>query len=305
MGADLALAAVSTCRADMVFSLARMPLQRYKLTIAYRGSRYHGWQKQLPNEFYKGPDPKTLGMEGIPTIQELLAKAVMHVVRHPINLVGSSRTDTGVHAKGQVAHFDSDKVIPLPGLIRAVNARLPGDIAVRRAEYVPPEFDAILSTRSKRYQYLLWQSPVRPVFHEDLCWYHWKALDIEAMRDAARHFVGTRDFAALAKAGHGRETTVRTVHTCEVTWRLPRIVIATEGSGFLWNMVRIMVGTLVEVGAGRLKPHEIESLLASRDRRNAGTTGPAQGLFLQWIRYGEPSAPALEEETGDPQRPPC
>src|ERR1035437_1210904 len=127
-----------------------MPTQRYKLIIAYRGTRYHGWQKQYPNEFYEGPSPASLGLDGIPTVQELVAKAIMHVVRHPVNLVGSSRTDAGVHAKGQVAHFDSDKIIPGVNLARAVSSRLPDDIAVLSAQSVPDTFDAISSTLSKR-----------------------------------------------------------------------------------------------------------------------------------------------------------
>jgi tRNA pseudouridine38-40 synthase len=282
-----------------------MPPQRYKLTIAYRGTRYHGWQKQLPNQFYRGPAPSSMGLEGIPTIQELLAKAVARVVNHPVNIVGSSRTDTGVHAKGQVAHVDSGKPLPPYGLLRAVNARLPDDIAVVKAELAPPTFDAIASTLSKRYQYLLWQAPVRPVFYGDLSWHHWQPLDLEAMREAAAHFVGTRDFAALAKAGHRRESTIRSVYTCEVSWRLPRIVISTEGGGFLWNMVRIMAGTLAEVGAGRIKPHEIPSLLDSKDRRSAGKTAPAQGLFLQWVRYpADPAeAPPTDAEAHLPSAP--
>src|ERR1700733_3617894 len=130
-------------------------MQRLKLTISYRGTHYHGWQYQSANEFYKGPPPRP--GHGIPTIQENLTRAIQKVVGHPINLVGSSRTDTGVHAKGQVAHFDTDQAqIPLEGLRRAANARLPDDILIRHIESVPDSFDAIISTVSKRYQYLIW-----------------------------------------------------------------------------------------------------------------------------------------------------
>lgn len=259
--------------------------RRYKLTIAYRGTRYHGWQKQLANEYYKGPRPSG-GMEGIPTIQETLTAAIQQVVRHPIRLAGSSRTDAGVHAKGQVAHFDTTMTqIPVVGLQRAINARLPDDIDIRKIEAVEDTFDAISSTVSKRYQYLIWNTREKPVFFGDLAWNWWHELNIERMREAAEKFVGTHDFASFAKTGHGRESTVRTVFACDVSYRCPRLVIGVEGSGFLWNMVRIMVGTLVQVGMGRYAPEEISDMLAGKDRRSAGHTAPAHGLYLQWIRY--------------------
>ena len=262
-----------------------MPEQRYKLTIAYRGTPYHGWQKQFANEYYKGPPPSG-GLEGIPTIQEILTMAIQSVVRHPINLVGSSRTDAGVHAKGQVAHFDTHMTqIPLLGLQRAINSRLPDDIDVRKIEPVPPEFDAIGSTVSKRYQYQIWNDFRKPVHFPDLAWNWWQPLDEDAMRDAAGRFLGTRDFAAFAKAGHGRESTVRTVYACDISFRKPRLVIGVEGSGFLWNMVRIMVGTLVQVGMGTYRPEEVTRMLESEDRQASGHTAPAHGLFLQWIRH--------------------
>src|ERR1051325_3331567 len=185
-----------------------MSLQRYKLTIAYRGTRYHGWQHQPANSLYKGPAPAE--GEGIPTIQETVSRALMEVVRHRISLVGSSRTDAGVHAKGQVAHFDTDQVqIPIDGLRRAVNSRLPEDVLVRKIEPVDSWFDAISSTLSKRYQYLIWNTDDRPVFFGDLAWHRWQGLDVEAMKEAARRLEGEHDFASFAKPGHGRENTDR------------------------------------------------------------------------------------------------
>ena len=262
-----------------------MPIQRYKVTVAYRGTAYHGWQKQLANEFYKGPPP-TGGMIGIPTIQELLALAIMQVVKHPINLVGSSRTDSGVHAKGQVAHFDTEMVqIPAFGLKRAINSRLPDDIDVLNIEPVPEGFDAILSTTSKRYQYFIWNTLKKPVFQTDLCWHRFLKLDVAAMQEAAKHFLGTHDFKSFTKPGHGREHTIRTVYECSIIFRDPRLVIGIEGSGFLWNMVRIMVGTLVQVGMHQFTPDDVKNILQAKDRREAGYTAPAEGLYLQWIKY--------------------
>jgi len=269
-----------------------MPTQRYKLTIAYRGTRYHGWQMQPVLPSYKGEAPPA-GV-GIPTIQETVARAIESVVRHPIALVGSSRTDAGVHAKGQIAHFDTELVqIPAEGLLRAVNHALPDDVLVREIEPVAAEFDAISSTTSKRYQYFIWNHAQRPVFFADLAWHRWQELNLEAMTTGAAHLVGTHDFASFARPGHGRENTVRTVLGCDVHYRAPKLIIAVEGTGFLWQMVRIMVGTLVEVGLGRTAPDEIPKMLAAKDRQAAGPTAPPHGLFLQWIKTtheGEPSA---------------
>jgi tRNA pseudouridine38-40 synthase len=257
-------------------------MQRYKLTIAYRGTRYHGWQTQPALPSYKGPAP-AVG-EGIPTIQEVLSRTIASVVGHPINLVGSSRTDAGVHAKGQLAHFDTSSTqIPAEGIRQAVNARLPDDILIHAIEPVSESFDAITSTRSKRYQYFIWNAPDRPVFFPDLAWHRWQKLDLDAMSLASKQFVGEHDFASFARPGHGRENTVRTVYVCRICARGPRIVVGIEGSGFLWQMIRIMVGTLVEVGLGRYGPDDVQTMLEARDRQRAGPTAPPHGLFLQWI----------------------
>lgn len=289
--------------------------QRYKLTVAYRGTRYHGWQAQPAMHTYKGggwaglPDapeqpneppsaneaifptppgvsPVPEGLEEtIPTVQGALSRALGQVVGHPVQVVGSSRTDAGVHAKGQVCHFDTDKVqIPPANIRRAVNHRLPNDVLVRRIEPVPDSFDAILSTSHKRYQYLIWNAPDRPIFFSDLAWHRWQKLDEAAMRFAAGRLVGTHDFASFARPGHGRENTVRTVLGCDVTRRGPKLVVGVEGTGFLWNMVRIIVGTLVEVGLGRHAPGAIDQMIAAKDRRAAGPTAPPHGLYLHWIR---------------------
>jgi tRNA pseudouridine38-40 synthase len=260
-----------------------MPTQRYKLTIAYRGTNYHGWQIQPANELWKGEQPPE--GHGIPTVQEQLSRAIGSVVGHPINLVGSSRTDSGVHAKGQIAHFDTDQLqIPPKGIRDAVNARIPGDILVRSLEPVSDSFDAINSTVSKRYQYVIWNASDRPIFFPDLAWHRWHKLDAERMQQAAQVLVGEHDFASFARPGHGRENTVRTVRSCEVHCRLPKLIIGIEGSGFLWNMVRIIVGTLVEVGMYRYTVDDVKRMLEAKDRQAAGPTAPPQGLYLQWVK---------------------
>ena len=271
-----------------------MPIQRYMLTIAYRGTRYHGWQWQAANPLtWKGPEPAEGA--GIPTIQETLARTIQGVVGHPVSLVGSSRTDSGVHAKGQVAHFDTDKTqIPPEGIRQAVNAQLPEDMLIRSIAPVDASFNAILSAVRKRYQYLIWNAPDRSAFFSDLSWHRRKELNVAAMSAAAALLVGEHDFASFARPGHKRVTTVRTVLSCEVRRRGPRIVIGVEGRGFLWNMVRIIAGTLVEVGLGKYQPDDMTAMLAATDRRAAGGTAPPQGLYLQWVRFAEEGGP---EET--------
>lgn len=260
-----------------------MPTQRYKLTIAYRGTNYHGWQIQMANEYWKGAKPKQ--GRGIPTVQEAVRRAIQSVVGHPINLVGSSRTDAGVHAKAQIAHFDTDQVqIPTRGMKFAINSRIPDDILVRDIEPVPDTFDAIASTVRKRYQYFIWNQEDRPPFFPDLMWHRWKRLDVDAMHEAAQVLLGEHDFTSFVRPGHKRENTVRTIYSCSVRARFPRVVVGVEGNGFLWNMVRIIVGTLVEVGMGEYGPQRVRQMLEARDRKAGGPTAPAEGLFLQWIR---------------------
>ncbi|HTL29316.1 MAG TPA: tRNA pseudouridine(38-40) synthase TruA [Tepidisphaeraceae bacterium] len=266
------------------------------MVLSYRGSNYHGWQSQPALPSYKGDAPAE--GEGIPTIQETLRKAIISVVGHPINLVGASRTDAGVHAKGQFAQFDTEMVqIPLNGMRMAINSRLPSDILVRSIQPMPANYDVIRWVSSKRYQYAIWNAADRPVFFADLAWHRWHALDIDAMQRAAKLFVGEHDFASFARPGHGRTNTVRTIFGCDVSFHRPRLVIGIEGTGFLWNMIRIMVGTLVEIGMGRYAPESITEMLEAKNREAAGPTAPPHGLYLQWIKATD-HAPA--EQNAEP-----
>lgn len=261
-------------------------LQRFKLTIAYRGTAYHGWQRQAVPSTWRGPKPK--GDDGLPSVQQTLEAALVEVLKHPLHVVGSSRTDAGVHAKGQVCHVDSIRtLIPEEGFRRALNHQLPDDILVKRVERVPMTFHSIFSTLTKRYQYAIWNEEDRPNFKADLFFHRWRLLDVDAMKRAASHLVGTHDFASFCKPGHKRATTVRTVHALEVNRRGPVILIGCEGSGFLWNQVRIMVGAIVQAGDGEMRADDFPDILAARDRRRAGKTAPAQGLYLQWIKFGD------------------
>jgi tRNA pseudouridine38-40 synthase len=257
-------------------------MPRYKLTVAYEGTDFHGWQKQEP--------PPEVAAGPLRTVQGVLETAVREVVREPVAVVGASRTDAGVHALGQVAAFTSVQEIPLDRLPLAINSRLPPDVLVVKAEVVGESFDPISDALSKGYRYSIAhggpeRSP-RPLFDRRFVYYTYHPLDAQPMDAAAKHLVGEHDFASFAQINHGRETTVRTIHSCSVESTAPdRCHIDVSGGGFLYNMVRIIAGTLVEVGRGRIEPDQVPAILAARDRRAAGPTLPPEGLCLMWVRY--------------------
>ena len=250
--------------------------QRYKLLVAYDGSEFHGWQKQEP------PDAPALR-----TVQGVMHDALQRLFKQPINLVGASRTDSGVHARGQVAHFEAVSRVPVERMAMAINSRLPEDIEVRRAEAVGPGFDSIRGAVTKQYTYTIHNVDQRPLGLRHLVYHYRHPLDAGLMNDAARRLVGEYDFEGFSAAGHGRESTVRTIHRCVVEREGGQVVITVEGNGFLWNMVRIIAGTLLEVGRGRFQPDHIDEILRTADRQLAGPTLPPQGLCLEWIKHGK------------------
>jgi len=280
---------------------------RYALTIAYDGTDFVGWQKQEP------PDPSgALGADGAParvklrTVQEALEQAVRRALREPVVVTGASRTDSGVHALGQVAAFtsepDASAGVGWPAdrgtdaLVRAVNAHLPRDVLVRGAEVAAIDFSPISGALEKEYAYTIASGPVRPVFGRRFVFHTWHALDADRMNEGAAHLVGEHDFASFAQINHGRSTTVRTITACSVErFRDPSgdgvdgcgwFRIRVSGSGFLYNMVRIIAGLLMEVGRGRISPGAVPGILGAADRRaNPAPTLPPQGLRLEWIRY--------------------
>lgn len=291
-------------------------MPRYALTIAYDGSAFHGWQKQHPlatdHPDLAPPEPPEDHLRStdddrvaLRTVQEVVEQAVRRVCRERVFLTGASRTDAGVHAAGQVAAFtstpDEGRGVGWPQnrgtdrLVRAVNGSLPPDVLVTAARVVDDAFDPIADAVEKEYAYTIAPGEPRPVFDRAFCYWTWHALDAARMNEAAAHLVGEHDFAAFAQINHGRRTTVRTVFRCsaeEVTHAtmpgLPpqrRIVIRVSGSGFLYNMVRIIAGTLFEVGRGKIEPNSLPVILESRDRTRAGPTLPPEGLRLEWVRY--------------------
>ncbi len=255
-----------------------MPVRNIRLLLAYDGTEFHGWQTQAD----------------VRTVQEVVEQAVRRVVRHQVGLTGSGRTDAGVHAVGQVANFRTECDIPCENLRRAIGSRLPKDVSVFHAREVPPDFQACRSPLSKLYRYTIYNHPNRPVErHRQAYVYHvWHPLDIEAMRAAARYMIGTYDCSAFATRGSERENTVRTILQVRVERCYEEIRIDVEGTGFLYNQVRNMVGTLLEVGRGHWPPERVGAIIAGRDRSQAGPTVPARGLCLQWVRYDLPALAA-------------
>jgi tRNA pseudouridine38-40 synthase len=241
------------------------------MLIAYDGTEFHGWQKQ--------PEMRTV--EGV------VEQAVRRVVRHQASLNGSGRTDSGVHARGQVANFLSESHIPCSNLCKAIGSRLPKDVSLIRVGEAALDFRSSRDASSKLYRYTIYNDSHRPVERhlQRYAYHYWHPLDVERMRAAAMHLVGEHDFAALATKGSPRETTVRTVFRLDVQSFFNEIRIDVEGSGFLYNMVRNIAGTLIEVGRGHWSPERMPEILASGDRSQAGPTAPARGLCLQWVKY--------------------
>ena len=244
-------------------------MRKIGLRIAYDGTHYAGWQRQ-PN---------------VPTVQEHLEHNLSIITKQPVTLHGSGRTDAGVHALGQVAHFATDVRMPAEKFALAANAGLPQDIRVMESWEAPLDFHARYSARRKRYRYVICNAPVASALMGRYEWHLHTPLNIERMQRAVPLLVGEHDFSAFTGAGCHIEQRVRTVYDSALRQRGEQVIYEVEGNGFLYNMVRIMVGTLVDIGYGRLEPAYISQLLAGKDRSYAGQTAPAHGLTLQHVQY--------------------
>ncbi len=286
-----------------------MGVRNIKLTIAYDGTEYHGWQIQ----------------PGFATIQGVLTEALEGLFGRKVRICGASRTDAGVSALGQVGLIQIDSPIPTENLAKAITDRLPPDMAVVEAVEVPMGLDVIGAVKSKWYQYTIYNGPVRPVLHIRRCWHISAKLDIAAMDSAAKFLEGTKDFKSFAAGDEKREDTVRTIFRCDVcsldekkltaenaesagkklelknsatsagsaVMKIERntqnendwVYVDVEGDSFLYNMVRNIVGTLVEVGVGRWKPERINEILEAKERTAAGPMALAAGLCLMRVQY--------------------
>ena len=244
-------------------------MRNIALRLKYDGSRYHGWQVQK-NDI---------------TVCQTMEEALEKVCGHPVKLVGCGRTDAGVHALRYCANFKSDCRIPLDRLPLAINSRLPGDIAVVAAAEAPEDFNAIGSCIKKEYIYKIHNSNIRDPFWEKRVCFYPQHLDMELMRRAAKAFEGTHDFKAVRSEGTQTKTTVRTVYWCRAEKEGDIITVSICANGFLYNMCRAMVGTMVYASYGKLLPEEIPALLEKGDRRLTGPTMPPQGLYLNRVWY--------------------
>lgn len=244
-------------------------MHNIKLTLQYDGTAYHGWQTQ----------------ENAVTVQATVENVIKKLTGTKPQLIGCGRTDTGVHAKKYICNFKSETSIPCDKLPYALNSQLPGNIVCTHAEYADRNFDSRKSAKGKTYTYLIANSQYRNVFYTTRAWHYRYKLDIEEMRKAARHFLGTHDFIGFAASGFTVKTTVRTITDIKIDSDGDIISISVTGNGFLYNMVRIIAGTLVFAGNGKIKPEDIPDIIASKERKRAGITAPACGLYLTEVFY--------------------
>lgn len=245
-------------------------MRNIKLTIEYDGKDFNGWQKQ----------PDKLNIQG--TIE----KAIEQITGEVVDLNASGRTDRGVHALGQVANFKTNSNLPIEKFPIALNSNLKKSIRIKNAEEVEENFHSRLSCKRKTYRYVINNSQYGTAIYRNLETHIPMKLDIEKMQEAVKYFVGEHDFKAFKASGTSSKSSVRTIYDAKVI-QMPddKIWIELTGSGFLYNMVRIISGTLVEVGMGKIEPKEIENIIKSQKRENAGKTLPPQGLYLVNVEY--------------------
>lgn len=245
-------------------------MRNIKLTIEYDGKDFNGWQKQ-PNKL---------------NIQGTIEKAIEQITGEQVELNASGRTDAGVHALGQVANFKTNSNLPIEKWPLALNANLKKSIVIKSAEEVDERFHSRLTCKRKTYRYVINNSKYGTAIYRNLETHIPQKLNIEKMKKAVKFFEGEHDFKAFKASGTSSKSSVRTIYNAEVIEaKNDRIYIELTGSGFLYNMVRIIAGTLVEVGFGKVEPEEIQNIIQSKDRSNAGKTLPPQGLYLLKVEY--------------------
>ena len=245
-------------------------MRNIKLTIEYDGKDFNGWQKQ-PNKL---------------NIQGTIEQAIKSITGEDVELNASGRTDAGVHALGQVANFKTNSQIPIEKFAIAINSRLKKSIVIKKAEEVDERFHSRLNCKRKTYRYIINNSPEGTAIYRYLETHIPQKLNVEKMKEAVKYFIGEHDFKAFKASGTSSKSSVRTIYEAKVYKREDgRICIELTGNGFLYNMVRIISGTLVEVGLGKIKPEEITQIINDGKRENAGKTLPPYGLFLVKVEY--------------------
>ncbi len=246
-------------------------MRNVRLALGFIGTRYEGWQSQKKNK----------------TIQEAFESNLSKILKEKIAVVGCSRTDSGVHAREFVAHFKTSSALPDDKITDALNFYLPKDIVVFQSKTVSPKFHARFDAKSKIYSYKIWNSRVRPLFEESFVLWQPGKLEVSKMRIAAKILVGRHDFSSFmdSQAKEEIKDAIRKIIKIQILKKNELIEIQVEGNGFLRYMVRVVAGTLIEIGRGRRQPYEMTSILKARDRRKAGPTVPAHGLTLIQVKY--------------------
>lgn len=244
-------------------------MRNLKVMMAFRGTKYHGYQRQ----------------NNALTVQEVTEAAVSKILNTPITIHGCSRTDTGVHAEMFCFTFQTENMIPLRNFVRGINGYLPDDISVLSCEEAPLDFHARFSCKGKTYLYRIHCSESKNPFLKDLALHYRRPIDIDLMREAASKFIGTHDFGSFCADCSKKVNTVRTIYQFQIEINENDVRILVKGNGFLYNMVRILVGTLLDINEGRIKIDEIESIMKARDRKLAGRTAPPHGLYLHEVYY--------------------
>ena len=244
-------------------------MRNIKLTLEYDGKKFNGWQKQ----------PDKLNIQGE------IENAIKEITGEEVELIGSGRTDAGVHAFGQVANFKTNSGLPIEKFAIAINSKLKKSIVIKEAEDVDEKFHSRYNAKQKTYRYVINNSKQGTAIYRDLECHIPMELDIEEMKKAAKHFEGEHDFKAFKASGTSSKSSVRTIYKAEVIEEGNRIKIELTGNGFLYNMVRIISGTLVDVGLGKIKTEDIPNIIESEDRAKAGKTLPAHGLYLVEVKY--------------------
>lgn len=245
-------------------------MRNIALVIAYKGTRYAGWQRQ----------------QNAVSIEETIGDAIAAVTGERVTLYGAGRTDAGVHARGQRANFKTRVRMPADRFAPALNAHLPRDIRIQKSFEVPADFHSRYGAKEKTYCYRVWAAPVADPLTDDFCWHVRFPLNVDAMRRGAAVLVGTHDFKTFMASGSGAKTTVRRIDAIGIEQDGRMITFTFCGTGFLYNMVRIIAGTLIEMGSGRRDPESMAAILAAKDRAAAGATAPARGLTLETVAYG-------------------
>lgn len=244
-----------------------MSQKRVRLTVAYDGTAYHGWQIQ----------------PGVVTIESKLNECLSELLKEDIHVIGASRTDSGVHALGNIAVFDTHARMPAEKISYALNQRLPEDIRIQKSEEVASDWHPRHCESRKTYEYKIYRGEFPMPVNRLYALFTYHKLDVEKMRRAAQYLVGEHDFKSFCQVGAQVETTVRTIYSVEIIEQGSELIVRVCGGGFLYNMVRIIVGTLLEVGQGKKEPEDIEQIIEKKDRSAAGPTAPAHGLML--VKY--------------------